>query len=115
MSVRKILALKRASIQTQIDVLVAKEAGLVQQRARLDGQGDGLGLGQVDAGFQVAAMANRSARAVIARLDRDRQALQAQRLTLAREKLSLDIADKKLDVEERKLARLEASRAQDRV
>lgn len=115
MSVRKILSLKRASIQTQIDVLVAKEAGLLQQRARLDGQGDGLGLGPVDAGFQIAAMANRSARTVIARLDRDRQALQAQRLALAREKLSLEIADKKLALEERKLARLEASREQDRV
>lgn len=115
MSVRKILALKRASIQTQIDVLGAKETGFIQQRARLKNQGDGLSLGQADAGFQVAAMAASSARAVIARLDRECQALQAQRLTLAREKLSLDIADKKLDVEERKLARLDASRAADRV
>jgi hypothetical protein len=115
MSVRKILALKRASIQTQIDALVAKEAGLLQQRARLDAQGDGLELGQADAGFQIAAMANRSARAVIARLDQDGQALRAQRMALAREKLSLDIADKKLANEERKLARLDASRAEDRV
>lgn len=115
MSVRKILALKRASIQTQIDALAAKEKGLVRQRARLQGQGDGLGLGKVEAGFQIAAMAGSSARAVIARLNRDCKALQEQRLTLAREKLSLDIADKKLDVEERKLARLEASRAADRV
>jgi alpha-D-ribose 1-methylphosphonate 5-triphosphate synthase subunit PhnG len=115
MSVRKILALKRASIQTQIDALVAKEAGLLQQRTRLGAQGDGLELGQADAGFQIAAMANRSARAVIARLDRDAQAFQAQRLTLAREKLSLDIADKKLANEERKRARVDAARAEDRV
>ena len=115
MSVRKILALKRASIQTRIDALVAKEARILQQRARLDAQGDGLELGEADAGFQIAAMANRSARAVTARLDKERQAVQAQRQALAREKLSFDIADKKLANEERKQARVDASRAEDRV
>lgn len=115
MSVRKILALKRASIQTQIDALAAKENGLAQERDRLQDQGDGLGLGQAEAGFQIAAMAASRARAVIARLERDCKALQERRLTLAREKLSLDIADKKLDAEDRKRARLEASRAADRV
>lgn len=115
MSVRKILSLKLTSIQTQIDVLSAKEARLAQERARLQGQGDGLGVGQVDAGFQFAAMAADSARAATLRLDRDRQDLQAQRMTLARQKLSLDIADKKLEAEERKLARLYESRAADRV
>jgi hypothetical protein len=115
MPVRKILALKRASIQTQIDALAAKENGLTQQRARLQGQGDGLGLGEAEAGFQIAAMAANSARAEMARLDRESKALKAQRLTFAREKLSLDIADKKLDVEARKDARIEASRAEDRV
>lgn len=115
MSVRKILALKRASIQTQIDALGAKEAGLAKQRDRLQDQGDGLGLGQAEADFQIAAMAASSARTVIARLERECKALQAQRLSLAREKLTLDIADRKLDVEEQKLARLDASRAADRV
>lgn len=115
MSVRKILALKRASIQTQIDALGAKEAALVQQRARLQDQGDGLGFGQAEAGFQIAAMASSSARAAITKLDRDCKTLQAQRLSLAREKLNLDIADQKLELEERKLARLDASRAADRV
>jgi hypothetical protein len=115
MSVRKVLALKRASIQTQIDALGAKEAGLTQERARLKAQGDGLGMGKAEAGFQIAAMAANSARSVIARLDREAKALQEQRLTLAREKLALDIADKKLAAEERKLARLDASRAADRV
>ncbi|WP_189496129.1 hypothetical protein [Algimonas arctica] len=112
---RQILALKRASIQTRIDALAAQETGLTQQRARLQEQGDGLGLGEVEAGFQIAAMAGSSARAEIARLDRESQTLKTKRLTLAREKLSLDIADKKLAVESRKLARLEVSRAEDRV
>lgn len=115
MSVRKILALKRASIQTQIDALGAKENRLLQQRARLQDQGDGLGFGPAEASFQIADMAANSARSVMTRLDRERKTLQAQRLSFAREKLTLDIADKKLEAEERKLARLDASRAADRV
>jgi len=115
MSVRQILSLKRASIQTRIDALSAQENSLKQRLSRLESQGDGLSLGNADADFQVAAMAGRSARAEMSRLESQCKTIQEQRLSLAREKLSLDIADRKLEVEEQKLARLDASRAADRV
>jgi hypothetical protein len=114
MSLRQILSLKRAAIQTRIDALSAQENGLNQRLSRLQSQGDGLSLGKAGAAFQIAAMAGQSARAEIARLKGQCQSIQGQRLELAREKLSLDIADRKLCAEEQKLARLDASRAADR-
>lgn len=115
MSVRQILSLKRASIQTRIDALSAQENGLRQRLSRLQSQGDGLSLGKAEADFQIAAMAGQSARAETSRLEEQCKNIEEQRLELAREKLSLDIADQKLEIEEKKLARLDASRAADRV
>jgi len=114
MSIRQILSLKQASIQTRIDAISARENAIAQKLDRLSGQGDGLGLGKAEAGFQIAAMAASSARNITAQLTQDRSRLREARLLLAREKLSLDLADRKLELEEQKIARLDASRAADR-
>lgn len=114
MSIRQILALKRQSIQTRIDALGAQEASLRQTLVQLAKQTDGLSGDDLEGAFQIAAMANKSVRFQTARLEKDCEALQSQRQILAREKLALDVADHKLETEERKAARLAASRAADR-
>ncbi|WP_298915679.1 hypothetical protein [uncultured Algimonas sp.] len=114
MSVRRILSLKRASIRSRIDAVAAKEAALTQRIASLNGQSDGLGVGEAGSDFQVAAMTMSRARAIAVRLDAQRTKLRAQRTGLARELLSLDVADRTLADEEAKAARLAASRAADR-
>ncbi|MEL6686775.1 MAG: hypothetical protein AAFP97_04050 [Pseudomonadota bacterium] len=115
MSVRQLLALKRASIQTRIDASTAKEAALVHQLSRLSRQGDGLTDIADGSAFQIAAQSINQARSQSARLTAQRQQLMQVRTELAKEKLALDIADKKLEAEEVKAQRLEASRAADRV
>ena len=115
MSVRQILSLKRASIQTRMDALGAKEAGLLAQLQRLSQLGDGLDNVEDGGAFQIAARSQETARAQSARLDSQRRELAEARIELAKEKLALDIADKKLEAEEIKMKRLAASRAADRV
>lgn len=114
MSVRQLLSLKRASLQTRIDALAAKEAALLKTMVRLSRQGDGLSVGSDGADFQIAARSMDQARSQSARLSKERQKLMAARTDLAKEKLALDIADRKLEAEEKKARRLEASRAEDR-
>lgn len=115
MSVRQLLSLKRASIQMQIDALTAKEAALVTKLERLSRQGDGLTDMAGGAAFQIAARSMEHARTQSTQLTAKRQDLAQARASLAKEKLALDIADKKLEAEEKKSARLAASRAADRV
>ncbi|MGB3455004.1 MAG: hypothetical protein WBG08_01045 [Litorimonas sp.] len=125
MSLRTILSLKRAALQSRIDALAAQEAGLLSRLSDLAKQGDGLGAGQTGsreagsgeagAAFQIAAQTLERARTLSARLDTERLSLAAQRDALAREKLALDIADARLEAEAGKAARQEASRAADRV
>lgn len=114
MSVRQILSLKRASLQTRIDALAAKEAALLKSIARLARQGDGLSLGSDGSDFQIAAKSMDQARSQSRRLSKERQELAEARTDLAKEKLALDIADRKLEAEEKKARRLEVSRAEDR-
>jgi hypothetical protein len=116
MSVRQILALKTASVQMRIDAVTAQEAALIAQITRLRGQADAFndenGSGPVSADlFAAAAQSMLQARTLAAKLDRQRAQLAEQRQALAREKLSLDVADQKLAEEERKAARLKAARA----
>lgn len=111
MAVRRILAMKRAALQSRIDALSAQEAGLTRELARLESQGDGLSEHSDDAGFQIAAMAENGARRIALRLECERAALREQVKTLARERLSLDMADTKLEREEKRAAKLVDSRA----
>ncbi|MEM7729392.1 MAG: hypothetical protein AAF311_08965 [Pseudomonadota bacterium] len=114
-AVRRLLSLKRAGLQTRIDALAAQQSALHAGLARLAAQGSGLS-GQVDGSdFQVAAKAGGTARARTARLESRLRDLETRKTGLAREKLALDIADRKLAEEESKAARLNASRAADRV
>lgn len=114
MPIRQILSLKRAAIQTHIDALTSKIARADQKLVALRAQGDGLTLGDAGAGFQLAAMADRTSRALVLKLERERGDLMRQREAFAREKLSLDIADRKLADEAQRQVRLDLSRADDR-
>ena len=62
---------------------------------------------------EIAARSMQTARAQAVRLEAERRKLAEARIELAKEKLSLDIADKKLAAEEQKAQRLAASRAAD--
>lgn len=115
MSLLTILSLKRAALQTRIDAISAKEASLNRKIAEVGAQTNGLGTGEAGAGFQIAAMAARTGRGLSLRWEAERKALAAQRETLVRERLTLDIAERKLSEEAVRWQRLEASRAQDRL
>lgn len=111
MAVRQILAMKRAALQSRIDALSIKDLALLQDITRLRDQIDGVGASSEPDQFQVAAMTRDGARRVGAHLQKQRQPLQQEIETLAREKLALDIADKKLAEDERRLKKLDDSRA----
>lgn len=111
MAVRQILAMKRAALQSHINSLSAKEMLLSREIDRLKMQPDGLNPGSQSDQFQVAAKTAQGAHRAIIRLQAQKVPLQQEIQALAREKLALDIADKKLAKEERQTERLQASRA----
>ncbi|GLQ24369.1 hypothetical protein GCM10007853_22430 [Algimonas ampicilliniresistens] len=115
MSVRKILALKRAAIQSRIDAVGMRETKLTHRIDALHAQGDGLEADSEIGRFQVAAIAGTTTRSISLHLERERDGLREQRQLLARERLSLDIADTRLETAETAEARLTASRAEDKV
>ncbi len=111
---RRVLALKRAALQTRIDALAARDAKLLREIAAVAAQPDGLAQPGAPGAFQIAARAMDQARERTAQLTAERASLVPDRDALAREKLALDIAERKLAEQARADARLAASRAADR-
>lgn len=109
---RRLVALKRDALQARIDGLGQTQATLTRRIEALRGQGDGLAVGDVArGGFQLAAMAGNSARNTALQLEAERARVLAERRALVRERVSLDLADRKLDAAQKAQARLLDSRA----
>lgn len=109
MSLDTIVDLKRATLQSRIDSLNAREIVLSRKLTALGSQSDGA-LDQAG-GFQRAAMARRTAQTVSVQLNNERQQIISQRTALLREQLSLDIAAEKLSKLAKAQKRLDESRA----
>ena len=111
-ALRRIVTLKRDVLQAKIDGLGQQQALLTQRIDQLQSQGDGLSLGNVSlGGFQLAAMAGESARGTIQKLQRGRAKIMDQRRDLVRERVALDLADRKLADAQKAEQRLQESRA----
>ncbi|MGB6228583.1 MAG: hypothetical protein WBF53_00465 [Litorimonas sp.] len=111
-ALRRLVALKRGVLQSRIDAAGQREAKLARRIAELRAQGDGLAMGEVgEGGFQLAALAGRSARDTARRLDAERAKIAQGKRELVRERIGLDLAERKLADAARAEARLEESRA----